>query len=336
MIESVEIGSLDLRYESCRMKNAAVERGLLASISEHGVREALQGADAAGSRVLLDGFKRYRCAKKLRIGIVPYLSLGADEALAIIRLLQIGNSKNLNILEQARLIEELRTVHKMCVWDIANLLERSKSWVSVRSGLIIGMSECVLNKIFAGEFPVYAYMYTLRRFMRVNGVSRQEVDEFVASVAGQGLSLREIETLAHGYFKGPPELREQIQSGDIAWGLKRIKEASQPRGCNEFERSVLRDLEIVNRCMEKLGWKSRDKRLKSNSFYAEANLLAGGILKQMERFSRAMEALYDRSGRPQDDLSAASDGDEHRGDRPPHEGQPQHGSGDRQTVRKGA
>jgi hypothetical protein len=103
MIEEVELSSLDLRFEGCRIKSAAVERGLLASISEHGVREALQGSDSGGIRILLDGFKRYRCAKKLGIGIVPYLSLGADEALAIIRLLQIGNSKNLNILEQARL-----------------------------------------------------------------------------------------------------------------------------------------------------------------------------------------------------------------------------------------
>lgn len=297
-MESVEIVSLDLRYEECRMKNTTAEGRLLASISQHGFREALQGAETEGRRILLDGFKRYRCAKKLGIGFVPYVSLGADEALAIVRLLQIGNSRNLNILEQARLIEELRRVHKMAVWEIANLLERSKSWVSVRCGLIDQMSQAVLARIFAGEFPVYAYMYTLRQFMRINGVSKQAVEEFVGLVAGQGLSLREIEMLAHGYFKGPRELREQIENGDIAWSLRRMKETAAPAvGCNEFERAMLRDLQIVKRYMERVSWKSKDKRLKSNSFYAEANLLCESILKQIEGFAGAIEDLNDRSGK---------------------------------------
>jgi hypothetical protein len=297
-MESVEIVSLDLRYEECRMKNATAERALLASISEYGLREALQGADADGSRILLDGFKRYRCAKKLGIGLVPYASLGADEALAIVRLLQIGNSRNLNILEQARLIEQLRKAHKMSVWEIANLLERSKSWVSVRCGLIDQMSEVVLSRIFAGEFPVYAYMYTLRQFMRINGISKQEIEDFVCLLAGQGLSLREIEMLAHGYFKGPAELREQIAKGDIAWSLKRMKETAVPAaGCNEFERSMLRDLEIVKRYMERIKCKSKDRRLRSNAFYVEANMLCGSILKQIDGFSKAVGDLHDRSGK---------------------------------------
>jgi len=280
------------------MKNATAERALLASISEYGVREALQGADADGSRILLDGFKRYRCAKKLGIGFVPYVSLGADEALAIVRLLQIGNSRNLNILEQARLVEELRRTHKMGVWEIANLVERSKSWVSVRCGLIDQMSEAVLARIFSGEFPVYAYMYTLRQFMRINGISKQEVEDFVCLLAGQGLSLREIEMLAHGYFKGPAELREQIAKGDIAWSLKKMKETAAPAaGCNEFERGMLRDLEIVKRYMERIIWKNKDRRLKSNSFYAEANMLCGSILKQIDGFSSAVGDLHDRSGK---------------------------------------
>jgi hypothetical protein len=297
-MENVEITSLDLRYEECRMKNATAERGLLASISQYGFREALQGADTDGRRILLDGFKRYRCAKKLGIGFVPYASLGADEALAIVRLLQMGNSRNLNILEQARLVEELRKTHKMNVSEIANLLERSKSWVSVRCGLIDQMSEAVLERIFAGEFPVYAYMYTLRQFMRINRISKREIEEFVCSVAGQGLTLREIEMLAHGYFKGPAELREQITKGDIGWSLRRMKESAAPAsGCNEFERALLRDLEIVKRYMERIHWKGKDKRLKNNTFYAQANLLCESILNQIDAFGRTVGDLHDRSGK---------------------------------------
>jgi hypothetical protein len=280
------------------MKNMAAERMLLASISEDGVREALRGVEAEGIRILLDGFKRYRCARKLGMGIVPYFSLGADEGVAIIQMLRSANTKNLNILEQARFIEELRTVHKMCVLEIANLLQKSKSWVSMRSGLVSRMSECVMEKIFNGGFPAYAYMYILRRFIRMNRVRQEEIDEFVTAVSGKNLSFRDIESLANGFFQGGDEFREHIRRGDIDWGLKRMKE-SLPNSANynEFERAMLRDLEITKKYMQRVSYNSRDGRLKSNSFYAEANLLAGCILKQIEGFSKAIGDLYDRSGK---------------------------------------
>jgi hypothetical protein len=42
----------------------------------------------------------------------------------------------------------------------------------MRLGLIGEMSEKVREKIFRGSFPVYPYMYTLRQFMRMNGVKK--------------------------------------------------------------------------------------------------------------------------------------------------------------------
>jgi hypothetical protein len=93
MIEQIEISSLDLRYEGYRLKSRIAEKALLASIIEHGVRDPLQGVDLGdGIRILLNGFKRYRCAKKLNISIVPYRSFGSDEPLGIIKLIRISNS----------------------------------------------------------------------------------------------------------------------------------------------------------------------------------------------------------------------------------------------------
>ena len=303
MIEQIEISSLDLRYESYRMKFPGAEKVMLGSISENGIRDPLQGVDTNKARILLDGFKRYRCAKRLGIGIVPYYSLGSDEALGIIELLRISNSRSLSILEQAKLIDELKTVHKMCNGEIAKLLEKSKSWVSIRSGIILEMSECVRNKIFSGKFPVYSYMYTLRQFMRINCITKGDIDEFVNLVSGKHLSIRDIELLAHGYFKGPDEFREQIKSGNIAWGLSRLKDrTANTTACTEFERQMLNDLEITQKYMQRVTCKIKDSRFKTNSFYSQANLLAGGILRQMDIFSKAVREFYDRSGQTQSHL----------------------------------
>ena len=297
MPQDVEISSFDLRYEGCRMRHDGAERAILSSILEHGIQEPLEGVDTEGGRILLNGFKRYRCAMKLGISVVPYHSLGDDEAFGIIQLIRISNSRTISILEQAMLIDELRNVYKMTVSDIAERLEKSRAWVSMRTGLMDEMSEGVKRSIFNGKFPAYAYMYTLRPFIRMNGINNDEIDRFVSSVSGKDLSIRDIERLAHGYFKGPQEFREQIMGGNITWGLSRMKELSRHTGdCSELERGMLRDLEITQKYMHRVTYKGKDARFKSNSFYAQANLLTGGILSQIDIFSRAMRDFYDRSG----------------------------------------
>jgi len=296
MVDQVEISSFDLRYEGYRLRSVGAEKALLLSICASGIREPLAGVDKADQRILLDGFKRYRCAIKLNISIVPYLSLAGDEPAGIIELMRISNAKSLSILEQARLIDELINVHQMCNAEIAKLLERSKAWVSVRSGIISQMSPKVMSQIFNGKFPVYSFMYTLRQFMRLNGVKKAEIDEFVSAVAGKDLSTRDIDLLAHAYFKGSDEFREQIKNGNLSWGLRRLKQTYQPGAqCTERERQVLKALEITQKYMRRLILICNDTRLKTNPFYAQANLLSGGILRQLDTFTQTLQQFYDRS-----------------------------------------
>jgi hypothetical protein len=273
---------------------------------DHGIRDPLRGVETKGGcRILLDGFKRYRCAKKLSIGIVPYHCLGEDEAFGIITLLRIANAKSLNILEQSRLIDELTTIHKMSISQIAGLLEKSKGWVGMRVGIIGQMSPAIMDKVFSGQFPVYSYMYTIRSFIRMNAVSKQDVDVFVKSVAGKGLSIRDIEILANGYFKGGEGIRQQIRNGNITWGLSRLKDSCVTTDCTQVEQLLLRDLEITQKYMQRVINKSRDDRYNSASFNAQANLLTGGILRQMSIFFESIQVLHDKSGQTSSDLSSS-------------------------------
>lgn len=297
MVDQVEISSFDLRYEDCRLKSPQTEKVLLTSILERGVRDPLQGVDVDGRRILLDGFKRYRCAKKLHIEILPYRSLGQDEVCGIIDLIRFSNVKSLGILEQARLIDELKTGHRMSHSDIAALLEKSRSWVSMRSGVIREMSEYVKRQVFAGEFPAYSFMYTLRRFIRMNTVKKSEIEEFVRSVAGKHLSIRDIDLLAKGYFKGSDELRAQIKNGNLSWGLRRLKhDATMGNALSEREKNMLKALEIIARYIQRFMAQENDTRPLSNTFAAQANILSGGIIELFDTFKTAMRAFHDRTG----------------------------------------
>ena len=305
MAREVELNSLDLRYESFRLKQPALEERFLASILQRGVEEPLEGVDlpagqAGGqeAKVLLNGFKRYRCARKLRLATVPYSSLGQDEAAAILGLLKLSNNRTLSILEQAAFIAELKNGRRMNVAEIAAELSRSKSWVTMRLGLMAEMSAKVRQQLFAGAFPVYSYMYLMRQFMRMNGVKVEEIDQFVLAVSGHGLSVREVEQLAHGFFRGPESFRQEILKGNLALPLERMRQVPQsPDGCNEFERVLLGDLELVQKYMQRVMGKSQEQaRLTSRAFHAQCHLLTGGLLSRSRAFFDSLRQLHDRNG----------------------------------------
>ena len=297
MPQTVERMSLDLRFESYRLRNDATEARCLASIAERGIEEPLTGVDTPDGRLLLDGFKRYRCAKKLGIECVPYASLGGEEAAGIARLMRARQDRTLHMLEQAKFIAELIHTHQLSVADVAEMLSRSKAWVSMRRGLLSEISEALQAVLFRGDFPVYSYMYTLRPFMRMNGVGRQAIEQFVEKLSGQRLSHREIELLAHGYFRGPESLRREIDAGNWKWSLDQLQAVpADPAACNDTERALLRDLETLSKALQRVLVRCDDGRLQSRCFFAQANLLVGRLLSQRETFFQKLEEFHDRSG----------------------------------------
>jgi hypothetical protein len=297
MSENVQLSTLDLRYEGHRLRDDAREARLLASIAQRGIEEPLEGVDTPQGRFLLNGFKRYRCAKKLGVDGVPYISLGQEEATGIVNLMRVSSDKALGILEQARFIVDLVTIHGLSVAEVAETLTRSKAWVSMRRSLLDEMSQAMQQILFRGAFPVYCYMYTLRQFMRMNSVTKGEIERFMKAVAGKRLSVRDIELLARGYFQGPISLREAIDGGKLGWSLDQMKSVPEDReGCNEFERVLLKDLQILQKYMQRVMAKCHDPRLASRAFHAQANLLTGGLLSRLEPFRQRMKEFHDRSG----------------------------------------
>jgi hypothetical protein len=305
MANEVELDSLDLRYEGFRLQQPALEERLLSCILQRGIEEPLEGVDLPPAlpalpltKVLLNGFKRYRCARKLRLATVPFRSLGPDEAAAILGLLKLSNHRSLSILEQAAFLGELKHARGMNVAEIAAELSRSKSWVTMRLGLMAQMSESVRQKLFAGAFPVYSYMYLMRQFMRMNGVKAEQVEAFVVAVSGHGLSVREIEQLAHGFFRGPDSFRQEILQGNLALPLERMRQAPQsPDGCSEFERVLLGDLELTQKYMQRVMGKSQQHdQLTSRAFHAQCHLLTAGLLSRSPAFVHTLRQLHDRNG----------------------------------------
>ena len=298
MTEEIELIHLDSRYESYRVRHPAREARLLAQIAERGIDEPLEGVDGAErSRILLDGFKRYRAAKKLGLGVVPYTSLGQDEVSGILVLLRTAKNKTLSILEQAAFVDELKNVRNMSLADIAAELSRSKAWVSMRAGLLGSMSKTIRKRLFSGAFPAYSYMYTLRPFMRMNdGAKAAEVEQFVEALSGKKLSTRDIGQLAEGYFRGHESFRKEVLGGNLALALEHMDIAAKTSNTiSNFENAFLRDLEIVQKYIQKCVRKSAAPQLQSRTFHCQCHLLTTSILSRTSLFLHTLRQLHDRS-----------------------------------------
>ena len=294
-----EIGTISTKYESFRLRDKSREKYLLQSILEHGIREPLQCVQADGQQyILLDGFKRLRCCYKLNLRMVPVASLGSDEASCILHLIRASTERNLSTLEQARFVDELHKRYGLTVGDIAGSLECSKAWVSVRLGIIDEMSQVVREAVFSDRFPVRSYMYTLMQFTRVNSIPASDIDTFVRSVSGKGLSTRDIERLAYGYFRGGERLKRQIEEGNLEWTLRQMRKQEPAHGAEEglsdAEWKVIRDLELVQKYMSRIRYGLSRDELTSKAFHAQALLLMEGLLGMVDRFKEQIRSFYEK------------------------------------------
>jgi len=297
-LKEVEITQIDRRHEEFRLENKIDERIILNSILEGGIRDALLCViDSKENIILLDGFKRLRCAIRLKIHTVPTLSLGSDEVDGILQLIRLSNARSLNILEQSALVDQLNGTHGMRIKQIALHLERSPAWVSVRLGMIQEMTTIVRKAVFSGQFPVRAYMYNLRKFTRVKKVPKKEIDAFVQAVAGKSLSTRDIETLAYGYFHGGDYLKEQIEQGNLEFTIKQLRckyLLSEDHTLGLQEQRVIKDLELVQKYMSSVRNTLADKCLCSKSFFRAADLLVEGILSKLHGFKSHLQDFHDK------------------------------------------
>ena len=297
-MEQIEVSYIDTGYETLHLRDKNREKVLLDSIIMHGVNNPLKCVVKENNNfILLDGFKRLRCCRRIKLSIVPVTCLGNDEVSALLSIIRLSNADSLNILEQSAFVDELHQKHKLPVKEIAYQVERSPAWVSVRLGIIQEMSEVVRDAIFSGAFPVRSYMYTLRQFTRVNKINKSDIDEFVKRVSGKGLSTRNIETLVYGYFRGGKQIKSQIEKGNISWTLKQMSRINtlteaEKSLLNESELKTIRELEIIQKYINRVRCDIKSNKLKSESFFNTAGLLIKGILNNIDDFKKKLQEFY--------------------------------------------
>lgn len=190
------------------------------------------------------------------------------------------------------MIEELKNVHMMNVPEIAKRLERSSSWVSIRLVFLKETTPYVKEQVFQDKFPARSAVYTLRQLTRVGHLSPYDVDSFVKSVSGKGLSARDVDFLANAYFKGGDAVKKQIKNGELSFAINKMKAIEMSHiKLGDNENKILNDLEIVQKYIARLNYKLPNIKSESNQFISMANLLTEGILSKINTFIKVLTAF---------------------------------------------
>jgi hypothetical protein len=292
---TIELADIDIRFEHCHLHDPKEEERLMVSLMK-GIKRPLLCIKEGATSVLIDGFKRYRCADKLNISPVNVEFVAGSAADGFMELMCRSTEYKLTILEEARMISELKDLGDYTLNEIAQRVSRSRSWVSMRMHILSEMNDKVLAKIFKGSFPAYSWMTSVRPRMNSSKLGIDGAMEFIEHVSDKGHSHRDLDQLAWAYFEGSDGMREQIQGGKSDWLLKKLKETdhSSEESFLPFEKDFLKNLNISSSTMGKIARYASDERLSKKAFFAQAHIVTGGILGMVDIFKQEVEKLHDR------------------------------------------
>jgi len=294
--EEIEISELDTRFEGLKTRNLLQEDRLLAALVGGGEVDALLVARVGKAAILLDGFKRWRCLKKMKQRMAPCVFIANDEQGGVIELFRRARGHKMNMYEEAGFVQELHRTHGLNHADISHRLGRSKSWVSMRIQFFTRIPEEVNDALRTGSFPLHAWMYSVRPFMRVNKGTDSLAVEFVSLMKGASTSLREIELLSREWFDGGEKVRNQIREGHQDIVLKRLNDpVDSGQAMSASEQKLFKQLHEFGQLIRSICNGSRSVVKGSGlslDFKAQAGIACMGILANITSLKSDLEKLH--------------------------------------------
>lgn len=219
----LEFHQIDLRYETLRRRDPHRERLLFASMAAIGQQvPVVVVAQAAGNPILVDGFKRLRVLRRLKVDLVQTTcwALSEQEALMLGRMMRTSSAES--PLEQGWLLRELKERFGMTLEELARRFDRTTAWASRRIALVSGLPEVLQDKVRSGQIAPDTAMKVLVPLSRDNKRDGLRLGEAIARAR---LSTRQAQALHAGWVRGDAQTRERILADPILF--LRAREAAQ-------------------------------------------------------------------------------------------------------------
>ena len=239
----LELGELDLRYVDLRIRDAARERRLVASLLERGQQTPVLVVRDGASWVLIDGYVRVEALRKLARDLVEAAAMDVPEAEALVLGHGLDNGRERTALEEGWLLRELCDRHGLAQHELARRLDRSTSWVSRRLALVSTLPGAVQDVVRAGKLAVQAATKILVPLARAN---MADCERLVQSLGGERPSVRQLERLYVAWKRGDEEQRERLCTKP--WLFLRAIDAEEdkpPQPEDDEQAATMRDLSML-------------------------------------------------------------------------------------------
>src|SRR6266571_13641 len=150
----LEFHQLDRRWEHLRVRHAARQRRLLASLAEAGQQTPIVVVAAEGQAdrfVVIDGYKRIAALEQLGRDTVEAVAWPMSEAAAVLLDRSLRLSEQETALEVGWLLAELEQRFGYGLDELARQFDRSVSWVSRRLALVELLPETIQQQVREGK-----------------------------------------------------------------------------------------------------------------------------------------------------------------------------------------
>ena len=312
----LEFHQLDGRYERLRVQQPARERRLLASLADAGQQSPIVVVTAGATYVVVDGYKRVRCLRRLQRDTVAAVVWEMPEAEALIFRQLLRTDASDSAFEQGWLLRTLHEDHGLALDTLARRFDRSASWVSRRVSLVRSLPDAVQQHVQAGRLGPHAAMKYFVPLARANATDCQRL---VEAIAPHRLSTRQIERLYHAYVTGPDATRALVRTDPLlVLRMTDATPAAPVRPEASAPEALLTDLHIVGavarraaRRLQHGGGLLPPERERAWRLFEQIHLDFHDLQRRCEK-----ELRDDRSGTADGDLEFAGEGPGHPPDCP--------------------
>lgn len=286
----LEFHQIDLRFEPLRRRDPRRERLITASMAAIGQQTpVVVVAQPSGKPILVDGFKRLRALKSLRLDLVQATcwDLPEQEALLLGRLMRTATSES--PFEQGWLLRELRDRFGMTLEELARRFDRTAAWASRRIALVSGLPEVLQERVRAGQIAPDTAMKVLVPLSRDNKRDGLRLGE---AIARAHLSTRQAQALHAGWLRGDAQVRDRIVADPLLY--LRAREASlgqDPAGKSDLAQ-LFDDLGAVGAAARRASRRIQDGAMQG--LLPQEALEAGRAFRQTRS---DCQALLELSGR---------------------------------------
>jgi ParB family chromosome partitioning protein len=237
----LEFHQLDCRYEGLRVRQPERERRLLASLADHGQQTPIVVVGGGSSYVVVDGYKRVRCLKRLRHDGVFGVMWEMSEPDALIFRQIVHTEGGASALEQGWLLRALHEGHDLGLLDLARRFDRSVSWVSRRLALARELPEAIQQRVREGGIVPHAAMKYLVPLARAN---EEDCLRLVEAVKEAKLSTRQMGQLYQTYMSGNDKTRELVVTEPLLV-LRVEQQARKDTACVSNGEAFVSDLHVL-------------------------------------------------------------------------------------------